>query len=94
MSVVHAEERLPLGAGGDFHPPRQPETIPSHRVPIERWHKSLQGECIRPGTPLSLDDARRLWRATSSITTNVRLNRGSWHFPARVGALKGPLRRR
>jgi hypothetical protein len=27
---------------------------------IERWHKSLKGECIRPGTPLSLEDARRL----------------------------------
>ena len=27
---------------------------------IERWHKSLKGECIRPGTPLSLDDTRRL----------------------------------
>jgi len=27
---------------------------------IERWHKSLIGECIRPGTPLSLEDARRL----------------------------------
>ncbi|MGH9733252.1 MAG: IS3 family transposase, partial [Candidatus Acidiferrales bacterium] len=26
----------------------------------ERWHKSLKGECIRPGTPLSLEDARRL----------------------------------
>jgi hypothetical protein len=25
-----------------------------------RWHKSLKGECIWPGTPLSLDDARRL----------------------------------
>lgn len=25
---------------------------------IERWHKSLKGECIRPGTPLSLEDAR------------------------------------
>lgn len=27
---------------------------------LERWHKSLKSECIRPGTPLSLDDARRL----------------------------------
>jgi hypothetical protein len=27
---------------------------------VERWHKSLKSECIRPGTPLSLDDARRL----------------------------------
>ena len=27
---------------------------------IERRHKSLKRECIRPGTPLSLEDARRL----------------------------------
>jgi transposase InsO family protein len=36
---------------------------------IERWHQSLKRECIRPGTPLSLDDAQRLVRATSRITT-------------------------
>jgi transposase InsO family protein len=33
---------------------------PQSNGKIERWHKSLKGECIRPGTPLSLDDARRL----------------------------------
>jgi hypothetical protein len=27
---------------------------------IERWHKSLKGECIRPGTPLMKEDARQL----------------------------------
>jgi hypothetical protein len=27
---------------------------------IERWHKRLKVECIRPGTPLSSEDARRL----------------------------------
>jgi putative transposase len=27
---------------------------------IERWQKSLKRECIRPGTPLSLKDARQL----------------------------------
>ena len=27
---------------------------------IERWHKSLKRECIRPLTPLTLEDARRL----------------------------------
>ena len=35
-------------------------TIPQSNGKIERWHKSLTGECIRPGTPLSVDDARRL----------------------------------
>src|SRR5438105_6529133 len=33
---------------------------PQSNGKIERWHKSLKGECIRPGTPLSLEDARRL----------------------------------
>jgi hypothetical protein len=50
---------------------------PQSNRKIERWHKSLKGECIRPGTPLSLDDARRLVqgyaerynRVTPSVTT-------------------------
>ena len=33
---------------------------PQSNGKIERWHKSLKGECIRPGTPLSLEDARHL----------------------------------
>jgi transposase InsO family protein len=41
---------------------------------IERWRKSLEGECIRPGTPLSLDDARRLVEGYVEHYKNVRLN--------------------
>ena len=41
---------------------------------IERWHKSLKGECIRPGTPLSLDDARRQVSGYVDHYNNVRLN--------------------
>ena len=33
---------------------------PQSNGKIERWHKTLKTECIRPGTPLSLGDARRL----------------------------------
>ena len=33
---------------------------PQSNGKIERWHKSLKGECIRPGTPLTPEDARRL----------------------------------
>jgi hypothetical protein len=40
----------------------------------ERWHKSLKGECIRPGTPLSLDDARRLVQGYVDHYNNVCLN--------------------
>ncbi len=41
---------------------------------IERWHKSLKGECIRPGTPLSLEDARRLVAGYVEHYNNVRLH--------------------
>jgi len=33
---------------------------PQSNGKIERWHGSLKSECIRPGTPLSLEDARSL----------------------------------
>ena len=33
---------------------------PQSNGKIERWHKSLKSECIRPKTPLCLEDARRL----------------------------------
>ncbi len=33
---------------------------PQSNGKIERWHQSLKRECIRPGTPLTLEDARRL----------------------------------
>jgi transposase InsO family protein len=36
---------------------------------IERWHKSLKGECIRPGRYCRWTMHGVWWRATSSITT-------------------------
>jgi putative transposase len=33
---------------------------PQSNGKIERWHKTLKGECIRVRTPLSLKDARRV----------------------------------
>ena len=47
---------------------------PQSNGKIERWHKSLKGECIRPGTPLSLDDARQLVQGYVDHYNNVRLN--------------------
>ena len=41
---------------------------------IERWHISPKGECIRPGTPLSLEDARRLVEDYVGHYNDVRLN--------------------
>jgi putative transposase len=47
---------------------------PQSNGKIERWHKSLKGECIRPGTPLSLEDARRLVNGYVEHYNDVRLN--------------------
>ncbi|MGB7555742.1 MAG: DDE-type integrase/transposase/recombinase [Candidatus Korobacteraceae bacterium] len=47
---------------------------PQSNGKIERWHKSLKSECIRPGTPLSLEDARRLVQAYVEYYNNIRLN--------------------
>ena len=33
---------------------------PQSNGKIERWHRSLKSECIRPGIPLCLDDAQRI----------------------------------
>ena len=40
----------------------------------ERWHKSLKSECIRPGTPLSLEDAKRLIQQYVDRYNHVRLH--------------------
>jgi hypothetical protein len=50
-----------------------PFSLPSNGK-IERWHKSLKGECIRPGMPLSLEDARRLVEGYVEHYSDVRLN--------------------
>ena len=47
---------------------------PQSNGKIERWHKSLKGECIRAGTPLSLEDPRRLVKRYVEHYNNVRLN--------------------
>lgn len=47
---------------------------PQSNGKIERWHKSLKTECIRPGTPLSLADARRLVGRWVDDYNGVRLH--------------------
>jgi putative transposase len=46
---------------------------PQSNGKIERWHKSPKGECLRPGTPLSLEDARRLVEGYFEHYNDVRL---------------------
>jgi len=47
---------------------------PQSNGKIERWHQSIKRECIRPGTPLSLDDALRLTDRYVDHYNNVRLH--------------------
>jgi transposase InsO family protein len=47
---------------------------PQSNGKIERWHKSIKGECIRPGTPLTPDDARRLIGEYVEHYNTVRLH--------------------
>jgi transposase InsO family protein len=47
---------------------------PQSNGKIEIWHKSLKGACIRPGTRLSLDDARCLVSGYVNHYNCVRLN--------------------
>ena len=47
---------------------------PQSNGKIERWHKTLKGECIRIKVPLSLDDARRLVTEYVTHYNEVRLH--------------------
>jgi len=47
---------------------------PQSNGKIERWHGSIKSECIRPGTPLSIDDARRLVANYVEHYNNERLH--------------------
>ena len=47
---------------------------PQSNGKIERWHGSLKRECVRPGTPLSLDDARRLVTGLVVYYNAIRLH--------------------
>ena len=47
---------------------------PQSNGKIERWHKTLKGECIRVKVPLSLEDARRLVAEFVAHYNEVRLH--------------------
>jgi transposase InsO family protein len=47
---------------------------PQSNGKIERWHGSLKRECIRPKTPLSLEDAKRIVADYVDHYNNTRLN--------------------
>ncbi len=68
-----------IGISGVTHVRTSPH-YPQSNGKIERWHKSLKGECIRPGTPLSLDDVRRLVEGYVECCNNIRLNSAIGYF--------------
>ena len=47
---------------------------PQSNGKLERFHATIKGECIRPGVPLSLDDARRMVEGFIKHYNNVRLH--------------------
>lgn len=47
---------------------------PQSNGKIERWHRTVKSECIRPITPLTLDDARRSVERFVSHYNTVRLH--------------------
>jgi transposase InsO family protein len=47
---------------------------PQSNGKLERWHRTIKSDCIRPGTPLSLDDARRIVGQYVEHYNQVRLH--------------------
>jgi putative transposase len=47
---------------------------PQSNGKLERFHATIKGECIRPGVPLSLDDARRMVEGFIHHYNKVRLH--------------------
>jgi transposase InsO family protein len=47
---------------------------PQSNGKLERWHQSLKSECIRPGTPLTQEDANRLIEQYVTHYNTVRLH--------------------
>src|SRR6202047_4004304 len=47
---------------------------PQSNGKLERWHQSIKRECIRPLTPLTLEDARRLIQSYVDGYNTVRLH--------------------
>src|SRR5205814_1735349 len=61
---------------------------PQSNGKIERWHRSLKEDCIRPGVPLSLEDARRLVGEFVAHYNEVRLH-GAIGYVAPKDKLEG-----
>ena len=47
---------------------------PQSNGKLERFHRTIKGDCLRPGAPLTLDDARRLTAGYVEHYNQVRLH--------------------
>jgi putative transposase len=47
---------------------------PQSNGKIERWHRTIKGDCIRPETPLTVEDARRIVARYVEQYNTVRLH--------------------
>jgi len=61
---------------------------PQNNGKIERWHGSLKRECIRPKTPLTVEDARRVVGRYVQYYNEERLHAGIGYVTP-VGRLEG-----
>jgi len=61
---------------------------PQSNGKIERWHRTLKSKCLRPGSPLSLDDARRIVEKFVNYYNTERLH-GSIGYVAPIDMLEG-----
>lgn len=52
---------------------------PQSNGKLERWHRTLKNTCIRPGVPLSVEDARRLVERFVEYYNTVRLHSAIGH---------------
>jgi len=57
---------------------------PQSNGKIERWHQSLKSECLRPGTPLSLEEARRIVAAFVEHYNTERLHSAIGYIPPKA----------
>jgi putative transposase len=59
---------------------RTSPAYPQSNGKLERWHGTIKSECIRPGTPLSLEDAQRLVARWVEHYNQVRLHSALGHI--------------
>jgi putative transposase len=52
----------------------QPQLTTQANGKLERWNKSVKSECIRPGVPLSLEDAEHLVAQYVTVYNEQRLH--------------------